>query len=83
MEAVQVYEVSKPFCIPNVHGFHPWDVAATKLTGIDQFLSNSQVFSSHRDEFQSESSIQHPWLLYPSILCSDGVVSGKVTAAKS
>src|SRR5689334_6404622 len=39
-----VDDLSQPVCIPDVHCFHARNITAPKLAGIDQFLTNSQVF---------------------------------------
>jgi hypothetical protein len=37
---------------------HAWNIAAPKLAGINQFLTNSQVFDAHCNQFFSKGIIQ-------------------------
>lgn len=57
--AMEVYQLAKTLSIPDVHSLHSRNIAAAKLTRIDQFLTNSQIFSPHCDEFLAEGIIQH------------------------
>src|SRR5947209_13252327 len=54
-----VDDLSEPLCIPGVHCFHAWNIAAAKLAGIGQFLPNSHVFGAHRQQFLTQSITQH------------------------
>lgn len=57
--ATFVGDLSQPLCIPDVHCFHAWNITAPKLAGIDQFLTNSQVFGAHCHQFFTKGIIQH------------------------
>jgi hypothetical protein len=56
--ATFVDHLSQPLCIPDVHCLHAWNIAAPKLAGINQFLTNSQVFDAHCNQFFSKGIIQ-------------------------
>jgi len=46
-------------CIVDMHCFHPGDVGAAQFACLQQFLSQTQVFRAHGDQFASEGFIEH------------------------
>ena len=43
--------------ISNMHLFHAGDIVAAEFAGINEFLSNSQIFGAHGKQFVSERGV--------------------------
>ena len=52
-------ELAQASCIPPMYLFHSGHVSATQLTGLDEFLAHSHIFTSHGEEFAAQVFVRH------------------------